>query len=46
LLSALNRMENNPEGAITSLVVVDDELRPIGILHIHDILRTSPHQES
>ncbi len=33
---ALNLMETNK---ITSLIVADNELRPIGILHIHDILR-------
>jgi CBS domain-containing protein len=25
--------------AITSLVVVDDATRPVGVLHMHDILR-------
>jgi len=38
-LRALERMENNPGGAITSLVVVDDEGRPVGVVHIHDCLR-------
>lgn len=33
---ALHIMETNK---ITSLIVADDETRPIGILHIHDILR-------
>jgi arabinose-5-phosphate isomerase len=36
---ALERMENNPGGAITSLVVVDEEGRPRGVVHIHDCLR-------
>jgi arabinose-5-phosphate isomerase len=25
--------------AITSLVVVDDDCRPVGVIHMHDILR-------
>lgn len=29
------------EHAITSLVVVDNENRPIGVLHMHDLLRSS-----
>jgi len=33
---ALNLMENHK---ITSLIVADDHKRPIGIIHIHDILR-------
>lgn len=36
---ALERMENNPGGAITSLVIVDDAHRPLGVVHIHDCLR-------
>jgi arabinose-5-phosphate isomerase len=36
---ALQRMEEDPQRLITSLVVVDDERRPIGIIHIHDCLR-------
>ena len=27
------------EGRITSLVVVDEALRPQGVIHLHDILR-------
>lgn len=37
--SALRRMEENPGGPITSLLIVDDERRPIGVIHIHDCLR-------
>ncbi len=36
---ALQRMEENPQRLITSLVVVDDDKRPVGIIHIHDCLR-------
>ena len=37
--AAVRRMEERPQGPITSLVVVDDANRPIGILHLHDCLR-------
>ncbi|HMV70811.1 MAG TPA: KpsF/GutQ family sugar-phosphate isomerase [Pseudomonadales bacterium] len=33
---ALHMLE---EGKITSLVVVDDEYRPTGVIHLHDLLR-------
>jgi len=36
---ALRRMEEREQGPITVLVVVDAAGRPIGLLHIHDILR-------
>ncbi len=36
--AALHKMEENPTGPITQLVVVQDE-RPVGLLHLHDILR-------
>jgi arabinose-5-phosphate isomerase len=39
LAAAVERMENNPSGPITSLVVVDPERRPVGVLHLHDCLR-------
>ncbi len=39
VIAAVERMENNPGGGITSLVVVDDENRPEGVIHIHDCLR-------
>jgi len=35
-MEALKRMEDNK---ITVLIVVDEENRPIGIIHIHDIMR-------
>jgi arabinose-5-phosphate isomerase len=38
-LAALRRMEERPQGPITLLIVVDEEKRPIGLLHIHDVLR-------
>jgi len=38
-VTALGRMEQRDAGPITVLVVVDDERRPVGVLHIHDILR-------
>ena len=36
--AALHKMEENESGPITQLVVVEDE-RPLGLLHLHDILR-------
>jgi len=36
---ALEMMEQNPSRPITQLVVIDAERRPIGIIHLHDILR-------
>jgi arabinose-5-phosphate isomerase len=35
---ALQKMEQNPSGPITQLVVVAEQ-RPIGLLHLHDILQ-------
>ncbi|MFH1842795.1 MAG: KpsF/GutQ family sugar-phosphate isomerase [bacterium] len=37
--TALRMMEERPEGPITLLIVVDDSRRPVGLLHIHDLLR-------
>lgn len=37
--AAVRAMEERPEGPITSLVVVDDKRRPVGVLHLHDCLR-------
>ncbi len=37
--TALRIMEKRPEGPVTLLLVVDDENRPLGLLHIHDVLR-------
>ena len=38
--TALRVMESREAGPITSLVVVNDANEPVGILHIHDILRS------
>jgi len=36
---ALEKMETNEPGPITSLVIVSDDGRPQGVIHIHDCLR-------
>jgi arabinose-5-phosphate isomerase len=36
--AALAKMERNPSGPITQLVIVDGD-HPVGIVHMHDILR-------
>lgn len=38
-LSALRIMEQRPEGAVTLLIVTDADRRPVGLLHIHDVLK-------
>lgn len=38
---AVQRMEENPGGPITALVVKDAEGRPEGVIHIHDCLRSA-----
>lgn len=38
-ISALRLMERREGGAITLLIVADPAGRPVGLLHIHDILR-------
>lgn len=38
-ISALRMMEKRQRGPVTLLIVTDSENRPIGLLHIHDILR-------
>lgn len=38
-IRALRMMERREGGAITLLIVADDAGRPVGLLHIHDILR-------
>jgi len=38
LVAAVRRMEDDPPGPVTSLVVVEDG-RTIGVLHLHDCLR-------
>ncbi len=37
--SAVRAMEERPQGPITALVVIDEQRRPLGILHLHDCLR-------
>ncbi len=37
--AALNRMEMNPSGPLTMFFITNAAGRPIGILHIHDILK-------
>jgi arabinose-5-phosphate isomerase len=37
---ALSEMEENPQHPITSLFVLDDGQMPVGIIHLHDILKT------
>lgn len=37
---ALSEMEENPQRLITSFFVLDDGQMPIGIIHLHDILKT------
>ncbi len=39
LAEAVRRMEENEPGPITSLIVVDAEARPLGVVHLHDCLR-------
>lgn len=39
--SAVRQMEERTEGPITALVVVDDGREPVGILHLHDCLRSN-----
>jgi arabinose-5-phosphate isomerase len=38
-LTALRLMERRAGGPVTLLIVVDGERRPVGLLHIHDVLR-------
>lgn len=38
-LTALRQMEQRAAGPVTLLIVVDDRRRPVGLLHIHDVLR-------
>lgn len=38
-LSALRMMEQRKRGPVTLLLATDDDGRPVGLLHIHDILR-------
>ncbi len=38
-ITALRIMEQRAEGPVTLLLVCDDRRRPVGLLHIHDVLR-------
>jgi arabinose-5-phosphate isomerase len=38
-VDALAQMEMDPRGAVTQLFVVDEGNRPVGLIHIHDIIR-------
>ncbi len=38
-LDALRVMEQRKRGPVTLLIAVDDDNRPVGLLHIHDVLR-------
>jgi arabinose-5-phosphate isomerase len=38
-VDALADMEMDPRGAVTQLFVVDEAGRPVGLIHIHDIIR-------
>ena len=38
-VDALKSMEIDPPGPVTQLFVVDEENRPVGVIHMHDILR-------
>jgi arabinose-5-phosphate isomerase len=37
--SAVRIMEDRPQGPITAVVVVDEQGKPLGVLHLHDCLR-------
>jgi len=37
--SAVRIMEDRPQGPITALLVLDEQRRPLGVLHLHDCLR-------
>lgn len=38
-IDALEKMEMDPRGPVTQLFVINEEGRPVGIIHIHDIIR-------
>ncbi|MCD6379733.1 KpsF/GutQ family sugar-phosphate isomerase [bacterium] len=38
-VDALKQMEMNPKGQITQFFVLDDDGYPVGIIHIHDIIK-------
>lgn len=37
--AAVRMMEERPAGPITALIVIDDDRRPLGVLHLHDCLK-------
>ncbi len=37
--AAVRHMEDDPPGPITALLVIDDDGRPLGVLHLHDCLK-------
>ncbi|MBI1795757.1 MAG: KpsF/GutQ family sugar-phosphate isomerase [Candidatus Eisenbacteria bacterium] len=37
--TAVRMMESHAPGPITALIVIDEQRRPIGVLHLHDCLR-------
>ncbi len=37
--AAVRQMEERAAGPITALIVVDDQRRPLGVLHLHDCLK-------
>ncbi len=38
-VDALSQMEMDPRGPVTQLFVLDEAGRPVGLIHIHDIIR-------
>ncbi len=38
-VKALEDMEMNPGGPITMLFVIDEDRKPVGLIHLHDILK-------
>ena len=38
-IDALRMMEQRQRGPVTLLIAVDKDQRPVGLLHIHDVLR-------
>ncbi len=38
-ITALRMMEKRDEGPVTLLLIVDPQNKPVGLLHIHDVLR-------
>ena len=38
VVAALRRMEDDPPGPVTSLVVIENE-KPVGVIHLHDCLK-------